>query len=115
MVNLCLFEHLGPFGAHLDPFRPFQTKMNFLPPMDKVGFGRGASGQKINLCLKWFKGVQTTHEIPDLFGYGSVAIVSQKNCGCGCDNRTTKNDDAVCGSVAILCKKKVARCSKIIA
>merc|ERR1711894_826855 len=52
MVNLSVFDHLGPFWAHLDPFGPFQTKMNFLPQMDKVGFVGGASEQKINFCLK---------------------------------------------------------------
>merc|ERR1711983_586590 len=51
MVNLSVFDHLGPFWAHLDPFGPFQTKMNFLPQMDKVGFVGGASQQKINFCL----------------------------------------------------------------
>ena len=58
MVNLSVFDHLGPFWVHLDPFGPFQTKMNFLPQMDKVGFGGGASEQKINFCLKWSKRVQ---------------------------------------------------------
>ena len=52
MVNLSLFEHLGPFWAHLGPFGPFQTKMIFLPQMDKERFGRGAWEQKINSCLK---------------------------------------------------------------
>ena len=33
MANLSVFDHLGPFWAHLDPFGPFQTKMNFLPQM----------------------------------------------------------------------------------
>ena len=33
MVNLSVFDHLGPFWALLDPFGPFQTKMNFLPQM----------------------------------------------------------------------------------
>jgi hypothetical protein len=58
MVNLSVFDHLGPFWAHLDPFGPFQTKMKFSPQMDKVGFGGGASEQKINFCLKWSKRVQ---------------------------------------------------------
>ena len=58
MVNLSVFDHLGPFWAHLDPFGPFQTKMKFLPQIDKVGFGGGASEQKINFCLKWSKRVQ---------------------------------------------------------
>ena len=39
MVNPNVFGHLGPFWAHLGPFGPFQTKYNFLPQMDKVGFG----------------------------------------------------------------------------
>ena len=42
---------------HLDLFEPFQTKINFLPKMDKVGFGGGASEQKINFFLKWSKRV----------------------------------------------------------
>ena len=46
MVNLSVFDHLGPFWAHMDPFGPFQTKMNCLPLMDKVGFGEGAFGAK---------------------------------------------------------------------
>jgi hypothetical protein len=58
MVNLSVFDHLGPFWANLDPFGPFQTKINFWPQMDKVGFGGGASEQKINFCLKWSKRVQ---------------------------------------------------------
>ena len=47
-----------PFWAHLDPFWPFQTKIIFLPQMDKVGFGGGTPEQKINFCLKWSKRVQ---------------------------------------------------------
>ena len=30
MVNLSLFDHLGPFWAHLDPFGPFQTRIDIL-------------------------------------------------------------------------------------
>ena len=58
MINQSVFDHLGPFWAHLDTFGPFQTKINFLSQMDKVGFGGGASEQKINFCLKWSKRVQ---------------------------------------------------------
>ena len=58
MVNLSLFDHLGPFWAHLDPFEPFQTNMFFLSQVDKIGFCRGASEQNINSCLKWSKRVQ---------------------------------------------------------
>ena len=41
-----------------DPFGPFQTTMNFLPQMDKVGLGGDASEQKVKFCLKWSKGVR---------------------------------------------------------
>ena len=58
MINPSVFDHLGPFWAHLDPFGLFQTKSNFLPQVDKVGFGGGASEQKIIFCWKWSKGVQ---------------------------------------------------------
>ena len=40
-----------------DAFGPFRTKINFSPQMDKEGFGGGATGKKINLCLKWSKEV----------------------------------------------------------
>ena len=33
-------------------------KKIFLPQMDKVGFGRGASERNVNSCLKWSKRVQ---------------------------------------------------------
>ena len=58
MVKLSAFDDFGSFWAHLDPIGPFQTKMNFLPQMDKVGFGGGASEQKIIFCLKWSKRLQ---------------------------------------------------------
>ena len=50
-----------PFGtllADLDPFGTFQTKMIFLPQIEKEGFGRGALQQKINFCLKWSKRIK---------------------------------------------------------
>ena len=43
MVNPSAFDRVGAFRGDLGPFGPFQTKMNFLPQMDKVGFGGGAS------------------------------------------------------------------------
>ena len=55
MVNLSVFDHLGPL---LDPFGSFWTiseKMIFLPEMDKVGFGIGAP-DKISIlpaCYIW--------------------------------------------------------------
>ena len=30
IVNLSVFAHFGPFWAHLNPFGPFQTKIDFL-------------------------------------------------------------------------------------
>ena len=49
MVNLSVFNHLGPLLGTSGPFfGPFQTEMIFLPQMDKVGFGRGATEQNIN-------------------------------------------------------------------
>ena len=38
MVNLSVFDHLGPFWANLDPFGPFQTKIIFCPKWTKKGF-----------------------------------------------------------------------------
>ena len=32
MVNLSVFDHLGPFWAALEPFGPFQTKVDFFAP-----------------------------------------------------------------------------------
>ena len=46
MVNLSVFDHLGPFWAHLDPIDQFQTKMIVLSQIDRVGFDGGASGKK---------------------------------------------------------------------
>ena len=46
MVNLDVFDNLGPFGVHLDTFGPFQTKINLLLYEDKVGFGGSAFEQE---------------------------------------------------------------------
>ena len=35
MVNLDVFDNLGPFWAHMDTFGPFQTKINLLPHKNK--------------------------------------------------------------------------------
>ena len=56
-AKIHIWEFVG-WSAHLDPFESFHTKMNFLPRMDKVRFGGGASEQKITFCLKWSKRVQ---------------------------------------------------------
>ena len=45
------FNHLGPFWAHLDPFRRFQTNIDLFseaPYFDHLE-------QKIHFCLKWSK------------------------------------------------------------
>ena len=60
MVNLYVFDHLGPFWAHMNTFGPFQTKIKLLPHKDKVRFYRGAfEPKKSFFCLKWFKRAQT--------------------------------------------------------
>ena len=58
MVNLNVFDHLGPILGPSGPFWTILDKNDFLPQMDKVGVGRGASEQNINSCLKWSKRVQ---------------------------------------------------------
>ena len=57
MVKLGIFDHLGLYWAHLDTFGPFQTELIFLPQLDKVGFGGGASEEKISFSLIWSKRV----------------------------------------------------------
>ena len=50
------------------------------------------------------------------FNCGVVAVIPQKNAVAVsvCGNRTADTDVAVCGSLAVFCKK-AAKCSKIIA
>ena len=50
--------HLGPILGPSGPFWTILDKNDFLPQMDKVGVGRGASEQNINSCLKRSKRVQ---------------------------------------------------------
>ena len=57
MVNIDFFYNLGLFWAHLDTFGPFQTELIFLPQLDKVGFGGGASEEKISFSVIWSKRV----------------------------------------------------------
>ena len=57
MVNLNIFDHLGPILGPSGPFWTILDKNDFLPHMDKVGVGRGASEQNINSCLKRSKRV----------------------------------------------------------
>ena len=61
-----------PFWAHLDRLGPFWTKMIFLPQMDKVGVGRGASEQNINSCLKWSKKF-----LPHFFSFAIYSSVDE--------------------------------------
>ena len=58
MVNLSLFEHLGPFWAHLDPFGPFQTRIDILLRSTSAKPYFVHLGQKNHFCLKWSKRVQ---------------------------------------------------------
>ena len=58
MANLSVFDHLGPFWAHLDPFGPFQTKNDFLLWSTSAKPYFVHLGQKIHFCLKWSKSVQ---------------------------------------------------------
>ena len=58
MVNLSLFEHLGPFWAHLDPFGPFQTRIDILLWSTSAEPYFVHLGQKNHFCLKWSKRVQ---------------------------------------------------------
>ena len=55
-----------PFWAHLNPFKPSQTKMIFLPQMYNVGFGRGALEQTINFLFEMVqKGPDVTKRVPN--------------------------------------------------
>merc|ERR1712112_272309 len=58
MVNLSVFDHLGPFWAPLDPFGPFQTKIDFLLRSTSAKPNFVHLGQKNHFCLKWSKRVQ---------------------------------------------------------
>ena len=58
MVNLSLFDHLGPFWAHLDPFGPFQTRIDILLRSTSATPYFVHLGQKNHFWLKWSKRVQ---------------------------------------------------------
>ena len=58
MVNLDVFEDLGPLSARLDPFGPFQTKNDFLLKSTSAQPYFIPMGQQIDFCLKWSKSVQ---------------------------------------------------------
>ena len=51
-LAMVFFYHLVPFWVHLNPFGPFQTRMNFLTQRNKGGFGGGAPEQKINFFFE---------------------------------------------------------------
>ena len=55
---LCFFTFFGPFWAHMDPFGPFQTKIDSLLRSTSAKPYFVHLGQKIHFCLKWRKRVQ---------------------------------------------------------
>ena len=57
-VNLSLFDHLGPFWAQLDPYGPFQTRIDILLCCTSAKPHFVHLGQKNHFCLKWSKRVQ---------------------------------------------------------
>ena len=61
MVIPSVFDHLGPFWAHLDPFGPFQTEMNGLVQMDKGG----ASSKKLFLTAMVQRGPDGPKRVPN--------------------------------------------------
>ena len=73
MVNLDVFDNLTIFfWAHLDTFRPFQTKINLLPHKEKVGFSGGAFEQKNHFLFEMVR------KAPD----GPIGVPNgQKNLG----------------------------------
>ena len=58
MVNLSVFDHQEPFWAHLDPFGPFQTRIDILLRSTSANPYFVHLGQKNHFCLKWSKRVQ---------------------------------------------------------
>ena len=59
MINLDVFDHLGPFWARLDLFGPFQTKMIFLLSSTSTKPYFVHLRQTNLFCLNWTKRVQT--------------------------------------------------------
>ena len=53
MVNLSVFDHLGPFWAHLDPFGPFQTKIDFCLKRSKRVQMSPKMSQMVKNMLYW--------------------------------------------------------------
>ena len=53
-----IFDHLGHFWAHLDPFGPFQTKLDFLLQTTLAKGHFVFLRRKIDFCLKRSKMVQ---------------------------------------------------------
>ena len=58
MVNLNVFDHKEPFWAHLDPFGPFQTRIDILLRSTSANPYFVHLGQKNHFCPKWSKRVQ---------------------------------------------------------
>ena len=53
-----VFDHEEPFWAHLDPFGPFQTRIDILLRSTSANPYFVHLGQKNHFCLKWSKRVQ---------------------------------------------------------
>ena len=58
MVSPSVFNHLGSFWAHLDPFGAFQTRIDCLLRSTSAKPYFVQLGLKNNFCLKWSKRVQ---------------------------------------------------------
>ena len=58
MVNLDVFDLLGPFCTRLGPFGPFETKNDFLLKSTPGKPYFVPMGQQIDFCPKWSKSVQ---------------------------------------------------------
>ena len=53
MINLSVFDHLGPFWTHLDPFGPFKQKFIFCSeahPPNPTLFNWGKKFEIVQLC-----------------------------------------------------------------
>ena len=76
MVSLSVFDHQEPFWAHLDPFGPFQTRIDILLRSTSVKPYFVHLGQKIHFRLKWSKRGQIS---PKGRGLRDVLEFPQKN------------------------------------
>ena len=61
MVNLSVFDHQEPFWAHLDPFGPFQTRIDILLRSTSAKPYLSISGKKI-ICDKYMSACEDPHD-----------------------------------------------------